>query len=107
MTSYRCAFTIVACKCKSGDLLNQRVDVALRRFINDMAMEALIHGTYRLFVHLTVLFNLCINVGYLPNGFMQSLIIPLVKNKSGDLSDLNNYRAIALSPVLSLSLIHI
>jgi len=32
---------------------------------------------------------------------MQSLVIPLVKNKSGDLSDINNYRAIALYPVIS------
>ena len=32
---------------------------------------------------------------------MQSIIVPLVKNKAGDLSNLNNYRAIALSPVLS------
>jgi len=28
---------------------------------------------------------------------MQSLIIPLVKSKSGDLTDVNNYRAIAVS----------
>jgi len=28
---------------------------------------------------------------------MQSLIVPLVKAKSGDLADINNYRAIALS----------
>ena len=32
---------------------------------------------------------------------MQSTMIPLVKNKCGDLSDLNNYRAIALSSALS------
>jgi len=31
---------------------------------------------------------------------MQSVIIPLVKNKSSDLSDVNNYRAIAISPAL-------
>jgi len=68
---------------------------------DDMAMEALINGTKRLYVHLCILFNLFINFGHLPTSFMQSLIIPLVKNKSGDLSDLNNYRAIALSPVLS------
>ena len=33
---------------------------------------------------------------------MQSIILSLVKNKAGDLSDLNNYRAIALSPVHSM-----
>jgi len=68
---------------------------------DDMAMEALTNGTYGLFVHLAILFNLFINFSYLPNSFMQLIIVPLVKNKAGDLLDLNNYRAIALSPVLS------
>lgn len=68
---------------------------------DNMAMEALINGTNRLYVHLAVLFNLFINYGHLPSGLMQSVIIPLVKNKSADLSDLNNYRAIAISPAVS------
>ena len=32
---------------------------------------------------------------------MQSVIVPLVKDKSGDLSDVNNYRAIAISTSMS------
>ena len=32
---------------------------------------------------------------------MQSLIVPLIKNKCGDLTDVNNYGAIALSTALS------
>ena len=68
---------------------------------DDMAMEALTNGTYGLFVHLAILFYLFINFSYLPNSFLQSIIVLLVKNKAGDLSDLNNYRAIALSPVVS------
>ena len=32
---------------------------------------------------------------------MQSVIVPLVKNKSGSLSDMNNYRAIAISTAFS------
>jgi hypothetical protein len=32
---------------------------------------------------------------------MKSIIIPLVKCKSGDLADVNNYRAIAVSTALS------
>ena len=35
--------------------------------------------------------------GYVPDAFCQSTIIPLVKCKSVDLPDVNNYRAIALS----------
>jgi len=33
--------------------------------------------------------------------FMRSVIIPLVKSKTGDLNDVNNYRAIAISTSMS------
>ena len=61
----------------------------------------LLYGTNRFYTHLAILFNLFINFGHLPRGFTQSVMIPLVKNKSGDLSDINNYRAIAISPALT------
>ena len=34
--------------------------------------------------------------GYLPATFMQSAIIPLIKDKAGDTNDKNNYRPVAL-----------
>ena len=64
-------------------------------------MESLIYACPRLFVHLTILLNECIKHSYLPEALMRSVIVPLIKNKNGDTSDLNNYRAIALSTVLS------
>jgi len=42
-----------------------------------------------------------VRFGYLPKTFMQLIIIPLVKCKSGDLSDVNNYRAISMSTAMS------
>ena len=59
------------------------------------------YGSSRLFVHLSILFNLFITHCHLPATFMQSIIVPLVKCKAGDLTDLNNYKAIALSNSLS------
>ena len=54
---------------------------------------------------ITVLFSIfytgAIRHGYLPGDFMKTMIIPLVKNKSGDLIDVNNYRHIALVTVVS------
>ena len=41
--------------------------------------------------------HLFLKYGYLPKSFMHSVIVPLIKNISGDLSDMNNYRAIAIS----------
>lgn len=60
-------------------------------------MEALKHSGNRLKLYLSILFNLLMLYGYVPDAFHQATIIPLVKCKSGDLSDVNNYRAIALS----------
>jgi len=55
-------------------------------------------------VHICLLFNMFIKFNYLPNEFMQSIIVPIVKSKNDDLSDSNNYRAIAISTAVSLLL---
>ena len=65
--------------------------------LDGIAMEALIYGGHRLHIHLALLFNCFIKTGYLPRLFVQSVIIPLVKCKSGDLTNVNNYRATAIS----------
>ena len=64
-------------------------------------MEALIHGGSRLHVHISILFNLFIKFSYVPKSLMKCVIIPFVKCKSDDLTDVNNYRAIAISTAIS------
>ena len=39
--------------------------------------------------------------GYMPDKLMQSVIIPIVKNKKGDITNMDNYRPIAITTVLS------
>ena len=39
--------------------------------------------------------------GYLPASLMQSVIIPILKNRHGDTSDTINYRLIAIVTALS------
>ena len=68
---------------------------------DNVAMEALIYGSVKLYVHISLLFSLCITYGHVPDSLTQSFMVPLVKNKAGNLSDINNYRAIAISPALS------
>ena len=63
--------------------------------------EAIKYACSRLHVHLCLLFNLFLKHGYVPSQFMHSVIIPLLKNKFGSLTDINNYRAIAISSVMS------
>ena len=45
---------------------------------------------------LSLLFSAFITHGYLPNMFMKTAIVPIIKNKTGYTSDKNNYRPIAL-----------
>ena len=68
---------------------------------DNIAMKAFIYGNPILFVHLSVLFNLFIAHYYIQLMFMQSVIVPLVKVKGGDLADINNYRAITISNAIS------
>ena len=46
--------------------------------------------------HFMLLFNTFILHGYLPADFMKTAMVPIIKNKSGDTSDKNNFRPIAL-----------
>ena len=43
-----------------------------------------------------MLFNCFISHGYLPRDFMKTVIVPIIKNKSGNSSYKANYRPIAL-----------
>jgi len=69
--------------------------------LDGIPMEAIIYGGHRLFVHLCLLFNMFMKAGYLPRTFTQAVIVRLVKCKTGNLVDINNYRAIAISTALS------
>ena len=46
-------------------------------------------------------FTVCLSHGYLPTALIETTIVPIVKNKSGNLSDTNNYRPIALTTIVS------
>ena len=50
----------------------------------------------RIHILISLLFSAFITHGYMPNMFMQTAIVPIIKNKTGDTSDKNNYRPIAL-----------
>ena len=64
---------------------------------DNITAEAFLYGTPELMARIGILFSLFLEYGYLPGDFSHSIIIPLVKNKSGDLTDAENYRAIMIS----------
>ncbi|XP_059045272.1 uncharacterized protein LOC131841057 [Achroia grisella] len=48
---------------------------------------------------LTLLYNLCVQHSYLPSALMRTIVVPIVKNKNGDLSNKDNYRPISLATI--------
>lgn len=50
---------------------------------------------------LAMLYSLCVRHSYLPDEMMRTVVVPLVKNKTGDISDKSNYRPISLATVLA------
>jgi len=54
-----------------------------------------------LICHLCKLFNLMLKNSYVPNDFGRGIVIPLIKDKRGNVNDSANYRGITISPVIS------
>ncbi|KAG7299102.1 hypothetical protein JYU34_017603 [Plutella xylostella] len=50
---------------------------------------------------LTMLFNFCVGHSYLPEDLMRTIVVPIVKNRTGDVSDKTNYRPISLATVVA------
>ena len=64
--------------------------------VDDISSEHFGFAHNRVHVLLSLLFSAFNTHGYLPNVLMKTAIVPIVKNKTGDSSDKNNYRPIAL-----------
>ena len=66
-----------------------------------LVSEHIFHSHPALVYHLKILFTAMINVGYVPEDFGKGIVIPIVKDKCGDVSRIDNYRPITLSPVIT------
>ena len=63
--------------------------------------EHLVYCNDKLNCLLSILFNCILIHSHLPADFMLSFIVPLVKDKKGDITSKDNYRPIALTNILS------
>jgi len=68
---------------------------------DDLSAEHLRYSHPLIVVMLKSLFRSILLRGFVPDKFGTGISIPLIKDKSGDANDLNNYRAITLPPILS------
>jgi len=54
-----------------------------------------------IFVHLRFLFNMIYTHGFVPDDFGKGVTVPVPKDKHGNLSNVDNYRPITISPIVS------
>jgi len=67
--------------------------------VEDVSSDLLINGCHKLFVYLTLLFNIMVRHGVSPRNMALSTLVPIPKNRKKSVNDSNNYRAIALGSV--------
>jgi hypothetical protein len=68
---------------------------------DNICNEHIILGGVQLQVHICLLFTSMLRHSFIPSAFQYGVIVPLLKNKHGDASKLDMYRAITLSAVMS------
>ncbi|XP_061719997.1 uncharacterized protein LOC133527124 [Cydia pomonella] len=66
-----------------------------------LCIEHLRHAGPHLPRVLSLLFNLCLSHSYLPPELLETLVVPIIKNRTGDASDGSNYRPISLATVVA------
>jgi hypothetical protein len=66
-----------------------------------ISSEHLIYCNNKIYPLLSILFNAMLVHSYLPEEFMFTLIIPLLKDKKGDITSKDNYRPIAITTMFS------
>ena len=71
-----------------------------------ISAEHLLYADESLRFFLSELFNMCIFHGYIPNSCLNTTIVPISKNKNGNMSDTSNYRPVAVATVVSKLLEH-
>lgn len=66
-----------------------------------LSIEHLLHAGPHLPRVLTMLYNFCIRHSYLPEELLRTIVVPIIKNKTGDAADKTNYRPISLATIVA------
>ena len=69
--------------------------------VDDLYSDNFKHATYLLIQYITLIINCMISHGIVPDSFLKANVVPIPKNIRVDLTDSNNYRAIAMSRIFS------
>ena len=71
---------------------------------DNLSAEHLMYAHPSLIIHMRLLFHMFLVNAVVPGKFGEGFIIPLVKDKSGNLNNVANYRGITLVPIISKAL---
>lgn len=66
-----------------------------------LSIEHLQNAGHHLPRLLSMLYKLCISHSFIPIEMIRTIVVPITKNKTGDLSDINNYRPISLATIIA------
>ena len=69
--------------------------------LDEVLAENIVHAHPAIVVHLKLLFSMMLAHSFVPDAFGSGVIVPIVKDKNGDVSSVDNYRPITLSSVIS------
>ena len=72
-----------------------------------ISIEHLHHAPLNMLVRLTDLFNSMLRHSFVPKQFQSGFMVPIVKDNQGNHSDINNYRGITISPIISKVFEHV
>ena len=59
------------------------------------------YGGGMLALYLSISVTMFLRHSFVPHQFLSSVIVPIIKDRCGDITDMNNYRGIAISSVKS------
>ena len=68
---------------------------------DELTAEHLLHAHPIIITHICLLFRAMAAHSFVPDAFGIGIIVPLIKDKSGDFNSVDNYRGITLTPVVS------
>ena len=87
----------------SQEILNaiKKLDINKSCGSDEIYAEHLKYSTEKLYPLLSILFSSLLVHSYLPKSLMTVILVPVIKNKAGNINSLNNYRPIALASILS------
>jgi hypothetical protein len=69
--------------------------------MDNITSEHFLYANEKLCVLLCMLFNAMLIHNHIPSNLMDTMLIPLLKDKKGDITDRDNYRPIALTCIMS------